>query len=333
MKGLRRILTILLALVFMGSASMVIAQLIQYRAGAQAYEQATELADLPDLTQIPLAAAPEIPDDPEPILSGDAPLSEPAFESSQTQTEAPPPVYQDPYADALRNMDFSALRQVNEDVLGWILIPNTKISYPLLQGEDNEFYLKHNWNKVRNSTGSIYLECQNSSDLSDFNTILYGHRMSDRSMFGLLKKYKEPEYWNDHSVVYLTDTSGCRTYEVFAAFEVGVTQQTYRLGEFDEEAKQAFIDFSLEQSVIDTGVVPTVYDRILTLSTCTGNGHETRWVVQAVLRGEAPSDTALEQMPEHIDAKNTQADSEPVPPEPPVEAPAESPVSQDIRRP
>jgi len=71
-------------------------------------------------------------------------------------------------------------------------------------------------------------------------------------------------------------------YQVFAAYEAPVRSHTYETGPRDEGERQALIDFALEQSVIDTGVVPEADDQILTLSTCTGDGYDTRWVVQAV---------------------------------------------------
>ncbi|MCI7713584.1 MAG: class B sortase, partial [Clostridiales bacterium] len=194
---------------------------------------------------------------------------------------------------------------VNSDVLGWILIPGTAVSYPVVQGTDNDYYLNHTWKKWTSVVGSIFLECHNSRDLSDFNTIIYGHRMNNGSMFASLKNYKKQSWWSDHPCVYITDDSGSHKYEIFAAYEVSTEGETYRLGFGSDREKQAFIDYCLAQSVIDTGVVPRTYDRILTLSTCTGQGHATRWVVQAVLRGEAPqeAEAPLEELPPEEEEK------------------------------
>ena len=300
----RRVLIALLALVFVGSLGMLIYRGMDYREGEEVYAEAETLVELPDLSDLPAptveiaAPAPETPETPE------AP-------------EAPEkPVYVDPYADALRNMDFTALREVNSDVLGWIMIPGTPISYPLLQGEDNQYYLKHTWKKWSSAVGAIFLECQNSPDLSDFNTIVYGHRMNNGSMFASLKNYKKQSYWAAHPCVYITDDNGSHKYEIFAAYEVSTTGTTYQLGFSGDASKQAFIDYCLAQSVIDTGITPTVYDRVLTLSTCTGNGHATRWVVQAVLKGVAPSDTAQE--PADAAQESPDAAQEPAAEEQPV---------------
>ena len=312
MKKLRPLLTILLALVFVGAAARAVWQYVQYRQGDEIYAQAEELVELPVFDQFPVIQ----PVEPSPGASSSQP-------SSSGQSEpVPPPVYVDPYADALAAMDFTALREVNDDILGWILVPNTRLSYPLVQGEDNDYYLNRTWRKSRNSVGAIFMEHLNNPDLSDFNTIIYGHRMNNKSMFGTLKYYKDLSYWQKHPILYITDDNGSHKYEIFAAYEVSVEGDTYLLGFPSDDHKQSFIDFCLDQSGIDTGVVPTVYDRILTLSTCTGNGHATRWVVQARLKGEVPPH------PE-VPPVETPPVEPPVEP-PPSEMPVESPPSQDI---
>ncbi len=260
---MRKIFMILLAVVLLVSGSVVVGHEIQYRRGDTDYSAAEELVQLPDLSAI------EMP-----------------YETAPVEPEE---VWVDPYADALSNMDFAALREVNSDVLGWILIPGTAISYPLVQGDNNSFYLKRTWRLTSSVVGAIFMDAQCSADFSDFNTVIYGHRMNNGSMFAGLAKYKNLSYYKSHPTVYITDDAGSRAYEIFAAYEVSVTGDTYRIGMTKESDKQAFIDYCLAQSLYDTGVVPTVYDSVVTLSTCTGRGHATRWVVQVVLRGEKPA--------------------------------------------
>lgn len=334
-RKLRTAMFILLALAFLVSAAMMAYQTIQYQEGDKTYAEAEALVDLPDLTALPVPPAPA--NGGSSGSSSDSSSAQPSAQEAPSSGE-PAPVYVDPYADALRNMDFTALREVNGDVLGWILIPGTRLSYPLVQGEDNSYYLNHTWRKGRNSVGAIFLECTNSGDLSNFNTIIYGHRMNNRSMFGSLSSYQDHTYWSSHPAVYITDDNGSHKYEIFAAYEVSVEGDTYRLGLSSDQSKQSFIDYCLAQSVLDTGVVPTVYDRILTLSTCTGNGHATRWVVQGVLRGVAPPDTAQQRDPQEPDAADSPSPDEsgPLPqgePSDSSEQPLdEPPVSQDIPR-
>jgi sortase B len=299
---LRTVLLAVLAGVFAVSAFMLIRQSIQYKEGEATYDEAAELAGVPDLS----ALAPA-----EPESSASAAASSAAASSAVASASAPAAVYADPYADALRSMDFSALQAVNPDVLGWIVIPGTPISYPVVQGDDNQYYLKHTWRRQVSAVGAIFLECNSSRDLSDFNTIVYGHRMNNGSMFASLKYYKKQSYYKQHPMIYLTDQNGAHAYQIFAAYEVSTEGCTYQLGFSGDTAKQAFLDECGKLSVISTGVTPTVNDRILTLSTCTGNGHATRWVVQARLKGSEPAQKAgtpaAQTAPETVPAASSSA--------------------------
>ena len=195
----------------------------------------------------------------------------------------PVPVEGDPVMEEMAEINIAALREENEDVLGWIRIPDTRIDYPLLQGEDNDFYLKHTWQKQRNSVGSIFLEHLNRPDLTDFNTIVYGHNMRDKSMFGQLDNYSIEGFWETHPYVYIAIDSGVYRYEVFAFLQAPVDSVTYSIRPQRDDTKQEFIDYSMEHTWIDTGVRPVITDRILTLSTCTGRDYSARNVVQARL--------------------------------------------------
>ena len=281
----RKALAALLAVVCALCLGRTALQLVQYRQGDETYAQAQELAGLPDLPPVDVTDG-----------SGEASGSASADGTEEAPEEVP--VWQDPYAQALKDMDFSALRQQNPDVLGWILIPGTRVSYPVVQGTDNSYYLDHTWRGGKNSVGAIFMECRNSSDLSDFNTIIYGHRMNNRSMFGTLSQYKSRSYWQAHPYVYLTDDSGTHRYEIFAAGEVSVDSDVYRLGLRSSSGRQSFLDSCLALSALNTGVTPHTYDKVLTLSTCTGNGHATRWVVQAVCPGQAPETPETPETPQ-----------------------------------
>jgi len=282
-KKVKRIVTLLLALVLLGSLGMMLMRTMDYNEGEETYNEAEDLVALPDISLLPPPVVETTPEDTQPDAAPETQPDEPVKE-----------VYVDPYADALRNMDFTALQEVNSDVLGWILIPGTRVSYPLVQGEDNDYYLNHTWKKWRSAVGSIFLEHRSSSDFSDFHTIIYGHRMNNGSMFASLSKYKKQSYWEANPCVYITDAAGTKKYDIFAAYEVGTTEETYRILFDDEAAMQAYIDFCLSKSVIKTDIVPTVNDKIVTLSTCTGRGHATRWVVQARLQGEAFADAVID---------------------------------------
>ena len=325
----RKALTALLAVVCALCLGRTALQLVQYRQGDETYAQAEELAGLPDLSDLPVVD----------FTGGSGSVSSSASTDGAGEAPEEVPVWQDPYAQALKDMDFSALRQQNPDVLGWILIPGTRVSYPVVQGTDNSYYLDHTWRGGKNYVGAIFMECRNSGDLSDFNTIIYGHRMNNRSMFGTLSQYKSRSYWQAHPYVYLTDDSGTHRYEIFAAGEVSVDSDVYRLGLRSDSSRQSFLDSCLALSALNTGVTPHTYDKVLTLSTCTGNGHATRWVVQAVCPGQAPETPEIPQeeptpqpdasQPEESVQTPDVSQESPAEPEQPQEP--EPAPSQDIR--
>ena len=100
-------------------------------------------------------------------------------------------------------VDFEALKKINPEIIAWIRIPDTKIDYPVVQGTDNEFYLKHTFKKTEHVAGSIFLDKDNSPDFSNRKSILYGHNMKDGSMFQGLHKYENEQYLETHNKVYL----------------------------------------------------------------------------------------------------------------------------------
>ena len=91
------------------------------------------------------------------------------------------------------------LTHINEDYIGWIEIPNTNINYPVLQSEDNNYYLKRDIYKNYLASGSIFLDYRNN-DFSDENTVIYGHYMRNNTMFGQLKKFKEEKFFNKNKI-------------------------------------------------------------------------------------------------------------------------------------
>ena len=296
-KKLRIALTVLLSAVFVFSAGKFALTQLDYQKGASDYQDAAQLADLPQLPQAPPqppqpeAAPPPAADPPAqtpPSAAPDSSAPDASAPDASEPQEQPPepepeqPVYVDPYADALRDMDFTALRQVNDDVVGWILIPGTNLSYPLLQGDDNDYYLNHTWRQARNSVGGIFLDYRDSRDLSDFHSIIYGHRVNNGTMFGQLHSYKDSAHLAAHPSFYIADDNGSHRYEIFAVYEANSTN-TYMQEFSGDNEKQAFLNYCMDKSIYDTGVIPTTADRVVTLSTCTGHGHSSRWVIQGVL--------------------------------------------------
>lgn len=268
-KSVRTFLNLLLVLVFLFSIAMFLLQQREKSMGRSTYENALALAS----SEQPAAALPQDP----PATEETTPSAEPRWVVVQPEEE-------DPYIRELEKINLESLREVNPDVVGWILIPDTVINYPIMQGTDNDYYLNHTWDGKRYAVGSIFLEYLCNSDLTDFHTIIYGHNMNDGSMFASLREYRNQEYWEEHPYVYIRSDQGVYRYEIFSSYLAKVNSNTYGIGFSSENTKIWFLDQILTDSVIDTGVEPEHTDRVLTLSTCSGSGHTTRWVIHARLK-------------------------------------------------
>jgi len=269
----RKLMTVLLALIFVVSGGVFLHLLHGQRVADRAYQEAADIAwD---------ARTAEADDAPQPVELPDPPLP---------LEDVPEEVPREPLPEEARlllDLDLPALQAVNGDVLGWIYIPDTSISYPLLRSGDNSEYLKLTWDLRSSAAGSIFLERRNSADLSDFNTLIYGHNMKNGTMFSDLRHYRDQAYFDSHPHVYIVLGDAVLCYRLFAAYTADVTSDTYRLIFEDDARKQSAIDFYLSQSSVECDLAPAVEDRILTLSTCTGTGdYDYRLVVQGVLAGE-----------------------------------------------
>lgn len=180
-------------------------------------------------------------------------------------------------------VDFDELAAINSDVVGWLYMEALPdISYPVVQGEDNEYYLHHTYKKESVFAGSIFADMKNTDDFSDQNTILYGHNMKNGSMFGTLKKYKEQEVIDQSPYFWILTPDDAYKYRIFSVHSAEVGGDTYTLikGPGEEtieygEAMEALSEISLEDYSF------TETDKIVTLSTCTGDS-SVRLVVQGV---------------------------------------------------
>ena len=179
-------------------------------------------------------------------------------------------------------VDFDKLKSVNEDVVGWIYVDALPdISYPIVKGKDNQTYLHQTYEKNYNFAGTIFVDYENSGDFSDCNTLVYGHNMKNGSMFGHLKKFREDDklYKQDKYFWILTPERNYR-YEIITAYTTSVNSDTYTLFKGPGEEFEKYLETIKGYSEIQTDDTDlTIKDKIVTLSTCTGN-ESTRFVVQ-----------------------------------------------------
>ncbi len=100
-------------------------------------------------------------------------------------------------------IDFTALLTQNPDVVAWIQIPGTVINYPVVRGDDNDYYLHHDLNGEDSSSGTIFLDYADEADFSSLHNIFYGHHMKDGSMFKDISRYKDQNYFDEHKDIIL----------------------------------------------------------------------------------------------------------------------------------
>ena len=185
--------------------------------------------------------------------------------------DAPPENRQD---NAPINIDFDALLELNEDIVGWLYCPKTPINYPVVKGEDNNEYLRKAIDGSYLKSGSLFVDYRNGDIMQDLNYIIYGHNTSGESMFGTLVKYKKQEYFDAHSTLYFMTPE--REYVI----ELVSGNVIHRYSDFYKTNP----DFSLvenlrKSSTFKSDVEIARGDKFVTLSTCIWDYKDARYVV------------------------------------------------------
>lgn len=186
-------------------------------------------------------------------------------------------------------VDFNALRQINEDAVGWISIDGTSIDFPIVQGETNDEYMRRDFNGNDSSMGSIFLDYRNNSldnqtyDLSDIS-IIYGHHMSGGRMFAPLCNYKSQSYYDNHKtgIIYTPDGLAYEA-EFFAGVIIDGTDETvlFQSDFVDEDEYERYFDNIIKNSTFDSDVDVEYGDKIIALVTCSYETNNSRYVLYA----------------------------------------------------
>ena len=183
------------------------------------------------------------------------------------------------------SVDFEKLLEMNSDVVGWIRFDEpSEINYPVVQGRDNEEYLKRTFEANTNKLGTLFVDVNNPGDFSGRNTFIYGHNMKNGSMFAQLLKYKDDSFYKEHPYFYIYTPDGkVRTYEIFSAGVVKDTSDSYIMDYADDAAFQTYIDYIKQQSAYPTSTEVTTASKIVSLSTCTNVRDDERFLVHGVM--------------------------------------------------
>lgn len=186
--------------------------------------------------------------------------------------------------DALEKIeiDWSGLKKVNEDVAAWLQMPGIELSYPVVQGADNNYYLHRSFEKDELFSGCLFLDAYNDPELQNLNTIIYGHNMRDGSMFAGLKKYNDAAAWERCSYFWIYTELGDYLYRIFSSCEVPVNSNVYTVRFVDHEEYMNWLRDMQAASVIKTECKLMDDEKVVTLSTCT-SGNKTRQIVQGYL--------------------------------------------------
>ena len=190
--------------------------------------------------------------------------SEPTIEPTEDEEKIQVPI----------SIDFEALKQENSDIIGWIYCPDTPINYPVVQGKDNDQYLRADLKGQYLVSGTIFADYRNGTIGTDSNFIVYGHNMKNSTMFGTLVKYKEQSYYDEHPILYFLTPEANYIIELCAGSVVKRDSDIYRIA-----PKESTITDILANSTFISNTELTQGEEIITLSTCSYEFNNARYVV------------------------------------------------------
>lgn len=172
------------------------------------------------------------------------------------------------------------LKSINSDYKMWIQIENTNINYPVVQGSDNDYYLKHNFRKESNISGTVFVESANDID-NDKNIILYGHNMRNGTMFNNITNYKEESFFNEDNKISIIMNNTLYEYEVFSVYVKNVSEVNLAIGFASEDEFINYAYNEAEESLYKKDVDFSAEDNLITLVTCSYEFTDARTIVVA----------------------------------------------------
>ena len=180
-------------------------------------------------------------------------------------------------------VDFDGLSVINSDTIGWVKVNGVPIDFPVVQTNDNSYYLKHSYDKSYNVCGWIFADYRNRLDGTDKNIIIYGHNRKDGTMFSTMTNILNNNWYDTEEnkyVTFITKNNEEITYEVFSVYQIKVEDYYIKTQFSNDEEYETFLHTLKSRSVKNYNVDLTAKDQILTLSTC-GKENKYRVVLHA----------------------------------------------------
>jgi len=184
--------------------------------------------------------------------------------------------------------EYAGLYELNDDMVGWLEIPNTKLKYPVMQTPDEaNYYLYRDFDKEDSNWGAVYAWEKADINKPSDNITMFGHNMRDGSMFATLNNYMNEYYWEDNSLILFNTLYEYHTYKIFAVFRTTATLgQGFSYHQFVDAASaedfDEFVATCKKLALYDTGITPVYGDKLICLSTCAYHVENGRLVVAAV---------------------------------------------------
>lgn len=164
-------------------------------------------------------------------------------------------------------IDWDGLKDINKDLIAWIVIPNADINYPIVQASDNNYYLKHNFNNEASDAGTLFTDAAYMA-FSGNNTAIYGHNMRSGIMFADLNNYTESAYFNENTTLYLHTPQLSYLGEIFAIVKTSTNSDIYQLSTSNNLDINHSINLILEQATNKKDIEFNEDDQFISLVTC-----------------------------------------------------------------
>ena len=168
------------------------------------------------------------------------------------------------------DINIKALKKINSDTVAWLSVDGTTINYPIVQAEDNDYYLTHSFDKSSKKSGWTFMDYRNNKDMSDTNTIFYGHNLLNMTAFGSITEMFKDSWSNssNHSIVVITETKKYY-YTVFSGYYSSPESYYLKTNFYLDSDREDFLKTLSERNILNIDNSISADDKIITLSTCT----------------------------------------------------------------